>query len=360
MRWYRFLPGVAVCVLVLASSSSAILIETGGNKIGGYLVRADEKKVTIRIQTPDGQESVEDYSPAKITILHQLDVKRLTALSKDNPQGYREYADELAKQQADPEARYMARRLYLIAASLDPHKLGVGSLLAMSTVADTPAEARKYRALAYLLDAKADTKLLVADETKQDKTIKVPADSLKDFTKAMQYYRAGKLNLASDTASRQGMDKVFSLAPGNMSQKSFRQMCTEGFCPTCKSKGKVRCTVCNGKGVVRGMFGNVEFCATCSGKKVMTCETCGGRGINQDLSEDTLRVILRAELWATEQMLGGADGGAKKKADDSKGWSSVLQRRQQKPVLPLSLETSTEFDPRKCHYRNGTWVVPSE
>jgi len=93
---------------------------------------------------------------------------------------------------------------------------------------------------------------------------------------------------------------------------------------------------------------------------MVPCDACDGRGIHRDLSDDTLRVVLRAELWATEQLSGGEATGDKKKKGDDKKWSSVLQRRQLAPVLPLSLETISEFDPRKCHYRNGKWVVPSD
>jgi hypothetical protein len=359
MPWYRCLAGVVACFVVGASSAKAILIETGGVRVGGYLVSEDDKKLTIRTLTPEGEEAVKEYPRDKIKVLHQLDAKRLTELSSDKPKAYRDYADELARQDADPEARYMARRLYLIAASLDKKNLGVSCLVRLSALAGSPAEARRCRALAYLFASKAEGKVLLV-EGKAAKPPRPSADALRDFTKALQAYRAGKVKLADDIAGRKGMDAIFQLAPVNLDVKSFRRMCTDANCATCKATGRVQCTACLGKGVVRNMFGVFERCTTCNGKKVITCAVCDGRGVTPDLSNDTLRTLLGAELWATEQLLGGAVVADKKKSADNKSWSAVLQRRRLNPVLPLSLETITEFDPRKCHYRDGSWVVPSE
>jgi len=157
------------------------------------------------------------------------------------------------------------------------------------------------------------------------------------------------------------MDRIFSQAPGGLDQATFRRMCTDRCCTACKMKGTLKCSNCSGKGFVLVGFNGRQQCATCNGKKTVTCDTCNGRGTNQDISSDTLRAVLRAELWATEQLLGGGPGGEKKPAPgEALKWSSVLQKRQTSPVLPLSLDTITEFDPRKCKYHNGTWVVPSE
>jgi hypothetical protein len=316
MSCYRFVPGVALGLLVWASSASAILIESRGVVVGGYLLRTsdDGKRVTIRTYTLEGQPKDEEYARDKIKILHELDVKRLAALSKDNPRAYCEYADELTRPdlKADLEAKDTARRLYLIAASLDPQKLGVRSLLKMSDLAPTPVESRKCRALAYLLDSKADAKLLARDEDKPEKPLKAQPEALRDFTKALHAYRAGKVKLAIETAKRKGVDTIFSMAPGKMDQKSFLQMCADAT----------------------------------------------GRGAHQDLPDDTLRVLLRAELWATEQLLGEPVSDKKQLADNK--WSSALQKQQRSPVLPLSLETITEFKPSRCHYRDGNWVVPSD
>jgi hypothetical protein len=349
---------VAVGLFCWALPGSAILIETKEGKVGGYLKADDGTKLTIIIRTPDGREKPEVYTLAKITVLHRMDVKRLERLSPDNPKAYRDYADELAAHKDDPEARDTAMRLYLIAASLAREKFGTSCLLSMSTVASTPAEARKCRAMAYLLDPKADPELLKTPAVKPAGPGKLPGSALGDFTKAMQHYRLGRINLAVDTAKHDGVDKLFALTPDRFDQKTFLQWCADSTCKTCKD-GKVSCPNCKGSGVVMNPanpFGGYEKCPTCGGTKRVTCPDCGGTHIH-DPPDEVLRVVLRSELWALEQQ-GAADPG-RKEATDPRGWSSVMQSRRLNPVLPLSLETITEFDPHKCRYRNGRWVEDS-
>jgi len=366
MAWYRFillgLPLGLFGLLGLASSASAIIIESGGVQVSGHVLREDDNKLTIRHVTPEGQEKTTEFPRAKIKVVHRVEEKRLAGLSKDNPKGYRDYADELARQESDPEAKYMARRLYLIAASLDPAQYGVSSLRRLADLADSRAEARRCRALAYLMDPKADAKIIEPDAAARPvQPTKAQAAAFQDFIKAVQSYRSGKVMTARDTAKREGLEKIFSQAPDKMDQKSFLKMCTDANCPTCRTKGTVTCPTCMGKGTVRVIGKITERCSKCQGKKVVTCETCDGKGINLDLSADVVRRLLRAELWATEQLVGGGGGdtgGGGKKGAGDKSWSSVLKRRQVDPVLPLSLETITEFDPSKCHYRGGSWVVP--
>lgn len=357
MPVWRFMLGLAIGFFCLASSAAAIVImENRGAAIGGFLVNDDGREMTIRVRGPDGQEKVSKYAHARFTVLHRLDVKRLEGLSRDNPQAYRDYAEELARQPADPEARYMALRLYLIAAKLDPQKYGPSSLLGMSALADTPADVRKYRALAFILDPKADARLLQAEAGNPAPRTPAQVAALRDFVKALQSYRAGQIKVASDTVKRDGVDKVFSAAPGQIDQKTFLQWCTDANCTACKMTGRMLCTACKGSGATLGMFGQREACKACKGQKIVPCSACEGSRVNQPYSDDVMRLVLRAELWAMDQLAG--DDAGKKEASEAKNWSSVLQSRQLKPVLPLSLETISELDPNKCHYRNGVWVAP--
>src|SRR5262245_46590903 len=81
-----------------ASPAPAILIESKDVKnapqIGGYLIRDDGTNLTIRTRTADGREQDATYALAKYKIIHRLDVKRLEGLSRDDPKGYRDYAEE--------------------------------------------------------------------------------------------------------------------------------------------------------------------------------------------------------------------------------------------------------------------------
>ena len=116
------------------------------------------------------------------------------------------------------------------------------------------------------------------------------------------------------------------------------------------------CANCNGKGQIPNPFGFAERCTTCNGSGKTKCTACEGTGVNQTFADDHLRTIIRGELWAVEQLSGG-DASAKKGADDTR-WSSILQSRQLSPVAGLNLETISEFDPRKCVFRNGAWKAP--
>jgi hypothetical protein len=107
-----------------------------------------------------------------------------------------------------------------------------------------------------------------------------------------------------------------------------------------------------GKGKVADMFGmGFQACATCNGKGTQKCTTCDGFGLNPH-PEDYLATVLKAEIWALEQMV-PHDASSTQSA----GWSNA--RLNPASAIPLlKLETISEFDPRKCIYRMGTWNLP--
>jgi len=354
MQWRRFMLGLAVGFWCLPAAARAILIEAGGVQVRGYFHSDDGKTLTIKVRSADGTEKIKEYERGKIKIIHQLDRDRLGNLSREAPKGYRDYAEELAQQTSDPEARDMAMRLFLIAAYLDPEKFGPSSLIRMSALAGTPAEARKCRAMAFLLDPKATVDLLKAQGVKPPQPVKAQSPALKEFAKALQSYRMGQIEAAKKSARLDGMDKIFAMAPGMIDKKTFLQRCTDATCATCKLKGKAKCAMCSGKGTTRNVFNQVVRCAVCMGTGDVLCAPCDGTGINP-IPEDVLRIVLRAELWAMDQLSAAPHG---KNGTAETTWSAILEARQAAPVLPLSLETITEFDPRKCLYRDGIWVAP--
>ncbi len=356
MSVFRCGLGLAVGLFFSTSLAWAILIETKTGRVGGYLLSDDGTNLKISIPAANGEETVGEYLRADVKILHQLDVKRLEKLSRDNPKGYHDYADELALQEADPEARYVALRLYLISAYLAPEEFGSSSLLRMSKLASSPAQARKFRAMAFMLDPKTDPKILDEATARPAQPAQLPARALEDFVKALQQFRSGQVQSAAETARREGVDKVFSMAPGKIDVKKFQQWCTDATCTTCRGGGTVTCPTCNGRGTVLNMFNQFERCTACKGNKRALCPDCGGTRVRDPLPDEALRDVLNCELWAIDQQ-GGGDNTAGKGAAEAKGWSNLLQSRQPKPVLPLSLETITSIDPRKCLYRNRKWVA---
>lgn len=343
-------------LLAVPTTARAILIETTpGTRVGGYFVRDDGKVLIMRIHSPDGNEKDVSYDKGKFKIIHQVDRGRLEKLAQDNPKTFYDYADELSKHGEDPEARDLAMRLFLIAAYLKPRELGAKSLVRMSLLAGTPAESRRCLAMAYLLDPNADESVLRARPAKAPQR-KLDPGPLQDFLKALHFYRIGQLKAAKDFAARKDVDKIFAAAPGKLSPTAFVQRCNDAFCATCKSKGKAQCSECSGKGVTIGQFGQAQVCPRCKGQRIATCSACDGTGFSQTVIDEGSQPILRAELWGLDQ-LAGVDSGEERSQADAR-WSAVLQARQVSPVAPLSLETITEFDPRKCLYRNGVWVAP--
>jgi hypothetical protein len=301
------------CLLLGARPASAILIDTGGKRVGGYLVSEDVKgkRLTVRVVLPDGEEKVQVFELAKITVRHKVDRDRLAKLTKENPGAYVKYAEELADKKTDPEAIEVALRLFLIAAYLEPAKMGRACLLRMSELAADDAHARKYRAMAFLLDANHDPALLKLDARKSALSAlpdaKAARAALTFFRKALQQFREGKFKEAQQNAGVPAVAVCFKQAPGMMDQKSFIQACKDAT-------------------------------------------------LNKSVAEGHLEYVLRAEIWALRQIL--ADDPMPMKKIGAGGWYSALHNHELSPIPPLSLETITQYNPRECVFRKGSWKVP--
>jgi len=336
-------------MLSQAPASAIVLLTPGKLQVAGYFEKEEGNQIYVRVKTADGKEEIKMFDRSKITIEHQVDRVKLGRLTKETPKAYRDYAEELAKQTKDPEAMELAIRLYLIAAYLDPANLGRSSLMNMSALAKRPADARKYRAMAFLLDTKGDEGLLKSEVKKALPESKAASKALTEFQKALKAYRNGELAKAKSIANDKNVGDYFAKA-GFKDQKSFLQACNDANCAKCKA-GKVECATCNGKKTT-DPFG-MQACATCNGKGTQTCTACDGAG-KTPISEDVLRSVLRAELWALEQILPSESASPKNNVG---GWSSAVSNPQASIPL-LTLETITEFDPRKCVFRNGSWELP--
>jgi hypothetical protein len=68
-----------------------------------------------------------------------------------------------------------------------------------------------------------------------------------------------------------------------------------------------------------------------------------------------LRKILALELALTSPAAELAESAVGR---GSTSWRKGVLRDGDAPLPVLDLETLTEFDPRKCHYRGGQWTAP--
>ena len=359
-RWHlrlrrTFLLGwVGVWLLIVVTPVWSIVIETvpGKVRVRGHVLSDDGKKLVLRIPSDAGKPKEQAFDRSKIKIIHQIDRGTLGKLTRDNSEAYRKYAEQLAKHPDDPEAVDTAMRLFLIAAYLDPAKQGRGCLLAMSELAPNPADARKYRAMAFLLDGKKDPSLLKLDARAQTS---IPEAAWKSFQQALRKYRNGEVIDARELAKAKGVAGCFLALPGIMDQETFIEACTDAICPQCKytNREKTRCATCNGKG--KDSF-TLQPCATCKGRGVVRCPACDGSGVNRTRLAEHVEAMVRAELAALNRQV--PDAPAAGKRADAANWSSALSNPQMTPIPTLTLETITDYDPRKCVFRNGTWVAP--
>ena len=270
-------------------------------------IREDAGSVVVGLPNADGTFTERVYEKRQIEdFVRTVDAERLAGLSPENPSAYRDYAEELAEKKADPDARAAALRLYLIAAQLDPEKLGRSSLLGMTAVARTPLEERRMRAMSFLLDPAHDVRLLKEPGT-TSAVSGGPGDAAgsQSLLSMIRLLRKGQGLVARRTAERKESEAIFVQHGRGLTQKDFLALCRQP----------------------------------------------------QPLPPEDLARLIRLELALT-------DGGSAEETSGDSGekllpsWASAIASGDTKPVAPLSLETLTEFDPRLSVYRDGKWVAP--
>src|SRR5262245_52510547 len=210
----------AVCIAVSVAAAlfcrpiHAVVVLPKGSKqpIMGYLVRQDERAIVIRQDLPDGKSRESSFAKKDLDeLIITVSPERLAALDPNKLQAYREYAEELAEKQRDPEARDAAVRLYAIVAARGDGNLRHSALLGLISLARNADEERLFRAAAYLFDPDHDPTVLagsaaIADsagaiETSWSESLSkrgpapLPAISLErltEFDPAACVYRGGK------------------------------------------------------------------------------------------------------------------------------------------------------------------------
>jgi hypothetical protein len=193
-------------LLACASPASAVTIFERGKAepTRGRLLRQSAGQVTIQEALPEGTTRERTILRSEIEdLIDPVSSERLAGLSPEQPQAYRNYAEELAEKRIDPDAQAAAIRLYLIAAWLDPEGMAKSSLLGMTALARSPDEEREFRAMAYLYDPDHDRRLLRAAEPKE--AAANPTETRDYLLRALKLRRQGNGPGASTNLNRSGV-----------------------------------------------------------------------------------------------------------------------------------------------------------
>ena len=307
-NWPRILSLAWIAWMVSGPPAQAIVVYKKGSSqpLMGHLVRQDDRMVTMREELPDGKSRVTAIPRGEIDeLIETVSAQRLAALDPAESREYRDYAEELAEKKADPEARDLAIRLYLIAAHLGRAGNNRGALLGLIALARNPQEKARFRALAYLEDDRHDSRILkaaaypappVAPAAKA-----IRAGATDDLRNALRAARRGKGGYAKSLSAKSGVAELFTLHHEVLSSE--------------------------------------EFDAICGAKS---------------LSEGQLRKLLQLELALDDPP---GEPAPLPLAQPVIHWTATPSGGLA-PVRPLRLETLTEFDPRASLFRNGAWVRP--
>lgn len=329
-----------------AGAAATVLLKDG-TTVRGFLVEQRPDHVVLEVDRAGERRRVTIPRDKYEELIRPVDESRLDRLRPDNPDDYRLYAEDLAEKHADPEAREMAIRLYLIAASLDTPRLGRSCLLGMSHLARSAEERARFQAMVFLLDPTHNRKLLARSDAAA-----LPAGD--DDQEAAERARAvlrclRKLDRlqAAELAGDERVAAQLLRARHLLSAEDF-ELASQRICPFCE-RGKQTCEQCKGTGRITLLNGVQRKCPKCSNGQVR-CSECDGHYRNPPHSPEMVRKLLAAELALLN--LAVEDTPQSRDAD----WTRAAAARP--PVRSLQLETITEFDPQLSVYRNGQWVAP--
>jgi hypothetical protein len=318
--------------------------------IRGYLVRENENTVVVAEVRPDGSTVERAILRSEIReLIRSVSDEQLSALRPENPAAYRAYAEDLAAQRADPDAQVTAIRLYLIAAHLDPQRLGPRCVLAMIPLARSAAEQRRFRAMAYLLDPAHDPAILQTLPTQSSEFAGLDLRQAHLLLRPLRALRQGNPRDALALARRYKLKERMALLGDSITYEEFEQACAP-TCPHC-TRGRQPCPDCQGAKFVTPSGAGRVACTTCGASGNVVCAACGGNYQSNPLSRALLERIVQLEM----QWSGSPDDAANASRAARPAWSRTWQLGNLAPAPDLTLETLTEFDPRQCRYRDGRW-----
>ncbi|MFN3150574.1 hypothetical protein [Bremerella sp.] len=295
--------------LVLFSSDAlgaVVYVKGQQEPIAGFVESADDMSIQLRIVTPEGDELNRRILRSEIDLLLQpVSPSRLSQLSPDNPKAYREYAEELVEKKTDPEAVETAKRLFMIAAHLDPQTEGRSALLGMTPLMNDPQGVKQLRAMAYLLDPSHDASLLEGQPQAVTTGAALDESVREEVTKVLKMLRHGERSDARQQLQREEVRSAMRQGTSKITPDECLAL-VQGTCPGCEQ----------------------------------------GR-----IPPYMLQKLVAAELELNSSQAA---------SDVKPQWGFFLDGTFQEPLPVLSLAKAVGFDPKQCVYRDGKWVEPAK
>ncbi|TWT39656.1 hypothetical protein [Blastopirellula retiformator] len=306
MRMTLFI--LLVCSLGVSRAGAAVVLLRGdADPVAGYVEGRSGGMLRLRIPQSGGQSVTREIPLSDVEdVLETVSPTRLAELRPDDPNGYRNYAEELAQKKVDPEARETALRLFLIAARLDSARLGKSSLLGMTAIARSAEEGNRFQAMAYLLDPEHDAQLI----QKRHAVQLASPERLDEWTDliitGLRKLRGGDYRSARAILKKPDIAKSFDSIVAEITYEEALAVLNK-TCPGCE----------------------------------------GGR-----IPLPMMRKMVLAELALLPETHDSSD------TESVPEWSELTATENHKPLTALTLETITEFDPRNSVFRQGKWETP--
>ena len=118
--------------------------------------------------------------------------ERLEALTPERPADYFLLAEEVAERARDETDLALARRLFSLAAVLDPLQFGQGACLALADLEGMGPERQRFEALATLLAQQRGRPPLVIVDARTDAAAEMSSAMMLGISEALSYYRRGE------------------------------------------------------------------------------------------------------------------------------------------------------------------------
>ncbi|MEM7454668.1 MAG: hypothetical protein AAF456_09990 [Planctomycetota bacterium] len=301
---------IAVVHLIIVTASGDMIIVEGREapvygRYAGTQIDEDGKEIVVfrphRLDQSGASRIVFARELVR-TLIINIEPERLERLDPVFPAAYRDYAEELAIQSADPEARELAIRLYLIVVVSGDEDLKNSALAGLVPLARNDEERRKFELLRFMAGGSVGGNTAAAFVARDDD----PIGSLSDrsFNSILQLVRAVR---------RQDEVAAIDLLGIMQGSDEIEAALIELDC----SVDELR---------------------------------------EQALSTEPLQPSLLLKLLQIEQQLVLIQSGQVTRITRNRDWAALAEEPGDYWVQLPTPENVTEFDPTRNRFRNGEWT----